>query len=114
MIFQIPLPTFDYDLHTQSINCIYDPNVGGIWHPNPIPCVPLKCPEPSNFIPSNSEMVIGYSPSTTTNRYFETLVHYECPLNTSIPDMLLDEMSFDYSNSFGIVQQINLTCGMDE
>ena len=64
----------------------------------------------------NTEVEIEYNPSGSDDivQYFETNVLVNCPLNGSIPDMLLDEMSFDYSNSFGIVQQINLTCELDE
>ena len=107
-------PEFDYTENTQTVECIYDPYVGGKWSPSPIACEPLKCKDPDTLIPDNTELEISYSPSTTIFQYFETNAVYNCPLNTSIPDMLLDEMSFDYSNSIGIVQQINLTCGIDE
>ena len=107
-------PELDYAENTQTVDCIYDPNIGGKWDPSPIACVPLKCKNPDDLIPDNTELEISYSPSTSIFQYFETNAVYNCPFNTSIPDMLLDEMSFDYSNSIGIVQQINLTCGLDE
>ena len=107
-------PELDFAENTQTVDCIYDPNIGGKWDPSPIACVPLKCKNPDDLIPDNTELEISYSPSTSIFQYFETNAVYNCPFNTSIPDMLLDEMSFDYSNSIGIVQQINLTCGLDE
>ena len=109
------LPALDFDKNTQTVDCVYDATDGGTWSPSPVKCEPSVCKDPNDLIPAgNTDLEIAYSPSTTINQYFETLAYYKCPLNTSIPDLLLDEMSFDYSNSFGIVPQINLTCGLDE
>ena len=76
------------------------------------------CSHPLNEVKYgiNTDVEIGYNPSSSEDiiQYFETNVLVNCPQNVSIDPLLLDEMSFDYSNSFGIVQQINLTCELDE
>ena len=83
-----------------------------------IACEPLMCSHPLNEVKYgiNTDVEIGYNPSSSEDiiQYFETNVLVNCPQNVSIDPLLLDEMSFDYSNSFGIVQQINLTCELDE
>ena len=117
-LFQIFYPEFDFDANTQTVECVYDPVVGGKWKPTPYDCEPLKCEDAELAhifqYKDNTEFNVEYSPSDTIFQYFETVVSFNCPKNISIPDMLLDEMSLDYSNSFGIVQQVNLTCGLDE
>ena len=120
--FQTSVPQLDYDANTQTVDCIWT-DQGGAWSPSPISCEPLQCKNPDLLIPSNTEKVIAYTPVTGISTYFETVVNYNCPKNTSIDELVLDEMSFDFSNSFGqkltssgfgITQQINLTCGLDE
>ena len=105
------LPELNYDENSQTTNCSYDPFKGGIWYPEFIPCIPVICKNANKFLPLDTIMKVNFNPSGySDDHYFETDISLECPANKSIPDLLLDEMSFDYSDSFGIVQLINLTC----
>jgi hypothetical protein len=67
--------------NTQAVQCKYDPNTGGYWDPNPIPCEPVTCKFPAPTAPTGSRVSVLYSPNPSTNKQYQTTIAYICPLN---------------------------------
>ena len=117
MSFQVDpsvlLPELDLDEDTQTLECRFNDTTGGYWWPFAVPCEPLSCryKPPNRSIDSKREIV--YSPNTTTHQQYKTMVTYTCPRNQSMLPIIEDEWSFDYSDSAGIIQELNATCTLD-
>jgi hypothetical protein len=40
------MPNVNVTGNAQAIECKYDPNSGGYWYPDPVPCEPVMCKYP--------------------------------------------------------------------
>ena len=100
-------------INAQIITCNYDIVNDATWGPETFACEPLTCPEDPPEIPTETYWSIEYSPNPTTNRQFETEIVYHCPANSSLPELIKDEFSFDYPESGGIIQNVTVHCTID-
>ncbi len=107
------LPAFNFNDNTQTLNCMFDDRLGGIWPQTIVACEPLVCKKTPPNVPKDAYREVIYSPNTTTHQQYETKMSYFCPKNQSLPDLIKDEFTFDYVVSAGIIQEINATCELD-
>ncbi len=106
-------PDFNFDENSQTLTCMFDDRLGGIWPQTIVACEPLVCKKRPPKVPDQAFYEVIYSPNTTTHRQYETKWTYYCPKNTSLPDLIKDEFTFGYSVEAGIIQEVNATCELD-
>ncbi len=101
------------DEDTQTLECRFNGMTGGYWRPFTVACEPLTCRYRPPSASTDSIREIIYSPNTTTHQQYETMATYTCPKNRSMLPIIEDEWSFDYSDSAGIIQELNATCTLE-
>ncbi len=99
--------------NTQALQCKYDPNAGGYWSPDPIPCEQVTCRYPPPAAPAGSFENILFSLNKTTNQLYQTTIAYMCPANMTLPSLISSNFSLDYSIAKGFVYNVTAYCQVD-
>ena len=61
----------------------------------------------------NAYELSNLQPASNNERQYETTVNYSCPANRTIPDRLISNFSFDYSDSAGLLLTVQAYCEID-
>ena len=100
-------------MNFQTLKCNASTNGTASWNRNPFACVPINCKNPAPELPNLATQKLLYNPNVTTSRQYQTTVLYSCPANSTLPEMLSSNFSFDYSLSAGFIQNVTAVCDLD-